>query len=75
MKGGKRTGAGLERALKHGKKIGRPKRNKNKWCKLTGRCKYITRLRIDGKSKSAIARELGVSWLTLNKFMIKSKIK
>ena len=70
-----RTKAGLERAVKHGKKIGRPKGKKNRRCKLTGRCRYIMRLRTFGKSKAEIARELGVSWLTLNNFMIRYKIK
>ena len=70
-----RTKAGLERAVKHGKKIGRPKGKKNRRCKLTGRCRYIMRLRTFGKSKAEIARELGVSWLTLNNFMIRYEIK
>ena len=70
-----RTKAVLERALKHGKKLGRPKGRRPSRYKLTGRGAYIRRSRAAGKSKSEIARELGVNWLTLNNFMIKCKIK
>lgn len=70
-----RTKAGLERAKKHGKKIGRPKGKKSSRYKLTGKGSYIRRSRSAGKSKSEIARELGVNRLTLDNFMIKCKIK
>ena len=70
-----RTKAGLERAVKHGKKLGRPKGKKPSRYKLTGKGGYIRRSRAAGKSKAEIARELGVSWLTLNNFMIRYKIK
>ena len=69
-----RTKAGLERAVKHGKKIGRPKGKKNRRYKLTGRGGYITRSRADGKSKSVIARELGVAWVTLDRYMKKMRL-
>ena len=70
-----RTKAGLERAVKHGKKLGRPKGKKPSRYKLTGKGGYIRRSRAAGKSKSEIARDLGVTWVTLNKFMIRYKIK
>ena len=70
-----RTKAGLERAVKHGKKLGRPKGKKPSRYKLTGKGGYIRRSRAAGKSKSEIARELGVTWETLNNFIIKCKIK
>lgn len=70
-----RTKLGLERARKQGKQIGRKKGQKSKKYKLTGKCAYIKRQRIIGKSKRALAIELDVTWVTLNKFMIKNKIQ
>lgn len=70
-----RTKAGLIRAIKAGKKLGRPKGKNSSRYKLTGKGGKIRRARIAGKSKSAIARELNVTWVTLHRYMIKRKIK
>ena len=70
-----RTKAGLMRAVKAGKKLGRPKGKKSSHYKLTGKGGQICRARIAGKSKSEIARELGVTWITLHRYMIKRKLK
>ena len=70
-----RTKAGLTRAVKEGKKLGRPKGKKNNRYKLTGKGEAIRRAKAVGKSKSAIAREFDVSWITLNNFMTRYKIK
>ena len=69
-----RTKAGLTRAIKAGKKLGRPKGKKSSRYKLTGKGGKIRRARIAGKSKSAIARELNVTWVTLQKYMIRQKL-
>ena len=70
-----RTKAGLIRAVKAGKKLGRPKGKKSSRYKLTGKGGQIYRARLAGKSKSEIARELGVTWVTLHRYMAKQKIK
>ena len=70
-----RTKAGLMRAVKAGKKLGRPKGKKSSHYKLTGKGGQICRARIAGKSKSEIARELCVTWITLHRYMVKRKIK
>lgn len=70
-----RTKLGLERAKKQGKQIGRRKGQKPKKYKLTGKCAYIKRERENGRSKLSLANELGVTWVTLNKFMQTHKIK
>lgn len=70
-----RTKLGLERAKKQGKQIGRRKGQKPKKYKLTGKCAYIKRERENGRSKLSLANELGVTWVTLNKFMQAHKIK
>lgn len=64
-----RTKAGLARAVKEGKKLGRPKGRKPGRYKLTGKGGIIRRARLDGKSKSEIARSLGVTWVTLDRYM------
>ena len=69
-----RTKQGLERARKQGKQIGRRKGQKPKKYKLTGKGSYIKRERIAGRSKLSIAKELNVTWITLNKFMQRYKI-
>ena len=63
-----RTKAGLERAVRQGKRLGRPKGKAGR-CKLSGKCGYIRRERAKGKSKSAIARDLCVTRATLSTFM------
>ena len=70
-----RTKLGLERARKQGKQIGRRKGQKSSHYKLTGKCAYIKRERIKGRSKLSLAKELNVTWVTLNKFMVKYKIQ
>lgn len=70
-----RTKAGLVRAIKAGKKLGRPKGKKPRRYKLTGKGGFIRQKRLAGESKSAIARSLGVTWVTLNNYMIKRNIK
>lgn len=64
-----RTKAGLVRAVRAGKRLGRPKGRKSCRYKLTGKGGRIRRARMDGISKSALARELGVTWLTLDRYM------
>lgn len=64
-----RTKAGLVRAVRAGKKLGRPKGRKPCRYKLTGKGGRIRRARMDGISKSALARELGVTWLTIDRYM------
>ena len=70
-----RTKLGLQRARKQGKHIGRRKGQKPKKYKLTGKGAYIKRERINGRSKLSLAKELNVTWVTLNKFMVKYKIQ
>ena len=69
-----RTKQGLERARKQGKHIGRRPGQKPKKYKLTGKAAYIKRERSTGRSKLSLAKEFNVTWITLNKFMIKNKI-
>ena len=70
-----RTKQGLERARKMGKQIGRRTGQKPKKYKLTGKGAYIRRQRNFGRSKLSLAKEFGVAWTTLNKFMIKNRIQ
>ena len=69
-----RTKLGLERARKQGKQIGRKKGQKPSHYKLTGKGAYIKRERNNGRSKLSLAKELNVTWITLNKFMQRYKI-
>lgn len=64
-----RTKLGLERARKQGKHIGRRKGQKSNHYKLSGKGAYIKRERLNGRSKLSLARELNVTWVTLNNFM------
>lgn len=76
-----RTKQGLERARKEGKQIGRRPGQKPKKYKLKGKIAYIRREIESGRSKASLARELGVSWITLDrvirtkKMLIKNKVK
>ena len=70
-----RTKQGLERARKEGKHIGRKKGQKSKRYKLTGKCAYIKRERQIGRSKLSLAKELQVTWCTLDRFMDMNRIK
>ncbi|MBR0495763.1 MAG: recombinase family protein [Treponema sp.] len=69
-----RTKAGLLRAVKNGKHIGRPKGVFTGKYKLCGKGGFIRRERKKGKTKAEIARELCVSWITLNRYMKKRRI-
>lgn len=70
-----RTKQGLERARKEGKQIGRKKGQKPKRYKLTGKGAYIKRERMNGRSKLSLAKELNVTWCTLNRFMTMNRIQ
>ena len=70
-----RTKEGLERARREGKQIGRKKGQKSSHYKLTGKGAYVKRERLNGRSKLSLAKEFGVTWTTLNNFMIRNKIK
>ena len=64
-----RTKAGLERARKAGRHIGRRRGQPPSHYKLTPhRCK-IKRYLKAGRSKLSIAHELGVTWITLDRFV------
>lgn len=69
-----RTKSGLLRAVKEGKKLGRPKGKKPSRYKLTGKGGIIRRARAKGESKSEIARKLGVTLVTLDRYMKRLKI-
>lgn len=63
-----RTKAGLERARKAGKQIGRLKGVSPSKYKLSGKEKYIKKQIRSGRSKRSLAIELNVTWTTLNNF-------
>ena len=63
-----RTKMGLERARKEGKVLGWKKGVPHK-LKLTGKGAYIKRELAKGRSQSELARELKVSWPTMNRFV------
>lgn len=69
-----RTKAGLVRARKLGKHIGRPKGKKSKRLKLTGKGTKIKIMLEHGISKSQIARDFNVSRSTLISYMQRLKI-
>lgn len=64
-----RTKQGLERARKEGKQIGRLLGQKPKRYKLTPKKRYIKKALEAGRSKLSLAKELGVTWVTLNNFL------
>lgn len=61
-----RTKLGLNRARKQGKKIGRRQGQKSSIYKLSPSDNYIKKEILQGRSKNSLAKELGVSWKTLN---------
>lgn len=69
-----RTKAGLVRAVRLGKKLGRPKGVFPSRYKLSGKGAYIRRERDKGRTKSELARELCVTWGTLDKYMKRLRI-
>lgn len=62
-----RTKIGLERAKIEGKQIGRKKGQKSSIYKLSKYDDYIKREILLGRSKYSLAKELNVTWQTLNK--------
>ncbi len=64
-----RTKLGLARARKQGKRLGRMKGQKPKRYKLTGKGAYIRRELEAGRTKASLARELGVTWSTLQRHL------
>lgn len=63
-----RTKMGLERVRREEKRVGREKGQRPGRYKLSGKCAYIRRTRAGGRSKLSLARELGVTWNTMNAF-------
>lgn len=61
-----RTTQGLERARLAGKRIGRPKGRISSYYKLSSYDDYIKKEMLLGKTKKSLAKELGVTWKTLN---------
>ena len=61
-----RTKLGLNRARQEGKQIGRKKGRKSSIYKLSSSNDYIKKQILLGRTKSSLARELGVSWKTLD---------
>ena len=64
-----RTNRGLERARKAGKQIARLPGQKPNYYKLTPYRHKIKRYLKAGRSKLSIAKELGVTWVTLDRFV------
>ncbi|MGP1522658.1 MAG: recombinase family protein [Treponema sp.] len=64
-----RTKQGLERARKAGKQIGRLPGQKPSYYKLTPYRYKIKRALKAGRSKLSIAKEFGVTWVTLDRFV------
>nr|WP_294430997.1 recombinase family protein [uncultured Treponema sp.] len=62
-----RTKQGLNRARIEGKQIGRRQGRKSDHYKLSQYDDYIRKELILGRSKRSLAKELGVSWMTLDK--------
>lgn len=63
-----RTKAGLERARKRGKKIGRVLGEKPHRFKLTPYRTRIRRYMKEGRSVNSMAKEFGVRWITMRNF-------
>lgn len=61
-----RTKQGLQRAKEKGTRIGRVKGKKNTYYKLSKYDTYIKKQLLKGRSKLSLAKELGVTWKTLN---------
>lgn len=61
-----RTKQGLQRAKEKGVRIGRVKGKKNTYYKLSKYDSYIKKQLLKGRSKLSLAKELGVTWKTLN---------
>lgn len=63
-----RTRAGLERARRNGKRIGRQVGEKPHYFKLTPHKKKIKQYMKEGRSLNSMAREFGVNWSTMKNF-------
>jgi len=63
-----RTKAGLERARKRGKRIGRQPGEKPHYFKLTPHKRKIKQYMKEGRSINSMAREFGVKWKTMQNF-------
>lgn len=63
-----RTKAGLERARKKGKRIGRQKGEKPHYFKLTPYRAKIKRYMKEGRTINSMANEFGVKWTTMKNF-------
>lgn len=63
-----RTKAGLERARKKGKRIGRQKGEKPHYFKLTPYRAKIKRYMKEGRTINSMANEFGVKWKTMKNF-------
>ncbi len=71
-----RTKAGLERARKRGKKIGRQKGEKPHWFKLSPYKSKIKDYMKAGRSINSMAKEFGVMWKTMHDYCtVNIKIK
>ncbi len=70
-----RTKQGLHRAKLEGKHLGRKTGRKSDYYKLTPHDDYIRQELINGRSKRSLAKELGVSWATLNKHLTRILFK
>lgn len=69
-----RTKQALRRKMAEGVHIGRYPGQRPKKYKLSGKNEYIRSLRHVGRSKLSIAKELGVTWVTLNTYMQRHRI-
>ena len=63
-----RTRAGLERARRNGKRIGRQPGEKPRYFKLTPHKDKIKRYMKEGRILNSMAREFGVNWITMKNF-------
>ena len=61
-----RTKAALQRVMKEGKHVGRPRGRTSSYHKVSHADDYILAQRKAGRSKNAIARQLGGSWDTID---------
>lgn len=64
-----RTKQGLARVKQEGRPLGHVKGQKNSHVKLTGKELYIIEQTDAGRSINSLAKELNVTWATLNRFI------
>lgn len=70
-----RTKVGLNRVRREGKHIGRKKGQKSTIYKLSQNSDYIKKEILQGRTKTSLARELGVSWKTLDRHLCRIMFK